>query len=144
MIILVLHGPNLGILGKRELEIYGTTKLSELNEIIRERAKELGIVIKVFQTNHEGKLIDFVEEHHGTSDALIINAGGLTHTSISLMDAVKAFGKPVVEVHLTDPAKREEFRHISYIGMVSEKTFVGKGVVSYLEALDYLYNKYGE
>lgn len=142
MNILILHGPNLGVLGRREIEIYGEMILPELNDMLNRTALEKGVVLKVFQSNHEGELIDLMEEHVDSSDALIINAGGLTHTSIALMDAARAYGKPVIEVHLTDPKEREEFRHVSYIGMVAEKSFTGKGVGSYLEALEYIVDKY--
>ena len=141
MIILVLHGPNLGLLGKREPEIYGQTTLNQLNNMLFKEADKRHIVLKIFQSNHEGRLIDLIEEIMDTSDALIINPGALAHTSIALMDAIKASGKPTVEVHLTDIAKREEFRKKSYIGMVAEKTFQGEGIQSYLDALDYLIKK---
>lgn len=142
MNILVLHGPNLGSLGRREIEIYGEMTLPDLNEMLNRTALEKGVMLKTFQSNHEGELIDLIEKNVDTTDALIINAGGLTHTSIALMDAAKAYGKPVIEVHLTDPKEREEFRHVSYIGMVAEKCFSGKGVGSYLEALEYVSDKY--
>ncbi len=142
MNILVLNGPNMKALGKRETDIYGKMTLPELNEMLFKTALEKGVVVKIFQSNHEGELIDLIEENVNTSDALIINAGGLTHTSIALMDAVKAFGKPVIEVHLTDPMKREEFRHVSYIGMVAEICFSGLGVGSYVKALEYVVDKY--
>jgi len=141
MIILVLHGPNLGLLGKREPEIYGQTTLNQLNNMLFKEADKRRIVLKIFQSNHEGRLIDLIEEIMDTSDALIINPGALAHTSIALMDAIKASGKPTVEVHLTDITKREEFRQKSYIGMVAEKTFQGEGIQSYLDALDYLIKK---
>jgi 3-dehydroquinate dehydratase-2 len=142
MIVLVLHGPNLSSLGKRELDIYGNTTLQELNELLHKRAFELGVALKVFQTNYEGRLIDLLETNNETSDAVIINPGGLAHTSIALMDAMHAYEKPVVEVHLTDLSQREEFRQISYTSMAAEKTIVGKGVMSYIEALEYLYENY--
>lgn len=138
MLILVLHGPNLSMLGKREPEIYGTVPLHDLNALLHRTAAEFNVGLKVFQSNHEGKLIDLLEEHHETSDALIINPGGLTHTSIALMDAVIAYGKPSVEVHLSDPQQREEFRHLSYMSYAVEKTFVGNGSGSYLKAIEYL------
>ena len=142
MKILILNGPNMKSLGRREIEIYGEMTLMDLNEMLEKSAFEKGVILKNFQSNHEGELIDLIEEHVDSSDALIINAGGLTHTSIALMDAVKAFGKPVVEVHLTNPMEREEFRHISYIGMVAEKCFAGFGVGSYIKALEYVVEKY--
>ncbi|MBU1024215.1 3-dehydroquinate dehydratase [bacterium] len=141
MNILVLHGPNLSTLGKREPEIYGTTTLREINALLNSAALQKNVLLKIFQSNHEGELIDLIEAHTDQSDALIINAGGLTHTSICLMDALKAFAKPVVEVHLTDPMQREEFRHTSYVGMAAEKSFVGEGTVSYIHAIEYLVEK---
>lgn len=143
MNILILHGPNLSTLGKREPEIYGTTTLMELNEMINSVALLKNITPKIFQSNHEGELIDLIEAHSPSSDAIIINPAGLTHTSISLMDALKASGTPVVEVHLSDPLKREDFRHKSYVGMVAEKSFVGEGTDSYIHAIEYLVEKYG-
>ena len=138
MIILVLHGPNLGILGNREPEIYGDKSLVQLNAIMHQEADKYKVVLKVFQSNHEGKLIDMIEENTEISDAIIINPGGLAHTSVVLMDALKAYGKPVIEVHLSDTSKREEFRKHSYVGMIAEKSFVGMGVVSYTEAIRHL------
>ena len=141
MLILILHGPNLATLGKREPEIYGSTTLTQLNNLLFRKADELHVIAKIFQTNHEGKLIDLIEENQETSDALIINPGAYTHTSIALMDAIKSFGKPSVEVHLTDITKREDFRKTSYVGSVVEKTFMGKNIVSYFNALEYLAKK---
>jgi 3-dehydroquinate dehydratase-2 len=141
MIILVLHGPNLGMLGKREPEIYGTMALHDLNDLLHKTATASRTTLKIFQSNHEGKLIDLLEEHQETSDALIINPGGLTHTSIALMDAVKAYGKPSVEVHLSNPQQREDFRHHSYMSYAVEKTFAGMGPDSYLKAIEYLVNR---
>ena len=144
MIILVLHGPNLGTLGKRQPKIYGTTTLTQLNDMLFKRADERKVVVKIFQSNYEGKLIDLIEENADTSDALIINPGALTHTSIALLDAIKAYGKPTIEVHLTDIANREDFRKISYVGMAAEKTFQGDWAKSYFDALDYLVDKYSK
>jgi 3-dehydroquinate dehydratase-2 len=141
MIILVLHGPNLGIIGRREPEIYGTMKLYQLNELLHRTADDYDATLRIFQSNYEGKLIDLLEDYQEMTDSLIINPGGLTHTSIALMDAVKAYSKPSVEVHLTDPQQREEFRHHSYISRVVEKTFVGNGSGSYLKAIEYLANR---
>jgi len=143
MIVLVLHGPNLSSLGKREVDIYGNTTLQELNELLHKRAFELGVALKVFQTNYEGRLIDLLEIHSETSDGAILNPGGLAHSSISLMDAIRAYGKPVVEVHITDPTQREEYRNISYTSMAAEITFAGEGVMSYIKALEYLYDNHG-
>lgn len=141
MIILILHGPNLSILGRREPDIYGTMTLHELNELLHRAADEHNVALRIFQSNHEGRLIDLLEEHQELTDALIINPGALTHTSIALMDAVKAYGKPSVEVHLSDPQQREEFRHHSYMSYVVEKTIVGNGSGSYLKAIEYLVNR---
>lgn len=138
MIIVVIHGPNLGALGRREPEIYGTITLKQIDDILHQNAREHNVILKTFQTNHEGKIIDLLEEHQETSDAVIINPGALAHTSIALMDAIKAYGKPAVEVHLTDLMLREEFRHNSYTSLVVEKSFTGLGIGSYVQALQYL------
>ena len=135
--IFVLNGPNLNRLGMREPEIYGTDTLDDIAGILEDRARELGLEIEVRQTNHEGHLIDWLHEAQAEgAKAVLLNAGGYTHTSIALHDAIRAIETPVIEVHLSDPAKREEFRHRSYVGMAARASFAGKGARSYLEALD--------
>jgi len=135
--ILVLNGPNLNMLGKREPEIYGTMTLWELEQYIYEQANELDIVADCIQSNHEGEIIDEIQYALEKHDGIIINAGGYTHTSVAIMDALKAVGLPVVEVHLSDIKKREEFRHHSYISLVAKKIIFGKGKEGYREALEF-------
>lgn len=138
MKFLVLNGPNLNLLGKREPEIYGKTTYDELLEMIKAHAAELGVSVECFQSNHEGDLIDKIQEADGIFDGIILNAGGYTHTSVSIRDAVASVSVPTVEVHLTDPDEREDFRKVNFIRPVCAATVSGKGVFSYLEALDIL------
>ena len=138
MKIWVINGPNINLLGTREPELYGSKTYEELLEYLETAARRLGIEVSCFQSNHEGTLIDWVQESKDKADAIIINAGGYTHTSIALMDAVKAVGKPMVEVHLTDPFQREAFRTTSYLSLVADKIIVNKGFDGYIEALEFL------
>ena len=138
MKICVINGPNINLLGQREPEIYGDKTYSDLIEYIKEEAYSLGIDVECFQSNHEGILIDWIHEGIGKVDGLIINAGAYTHTSIALMDAVKGSCIPTVEVHISNPKKREDFRKISYLSMVVDKTIEGKGFLGYIEALQWL------
>jgi 3-dehydroquinate dehydratase-2 len=135
--ILVIHGPNLNLLGEREPELYGSTTLEELNEILEDlgqgRAK-----IKFFQSNHEGAIIDCLHENRKVMDAVLINPGAFTHTSVALRDAIIAIKLPTVEVHLTDIYKREDFRRVSIIKGVCLAQFIGEGIISYKKALEYL------
>jgi len=137
MRVLVLHGPNLNLLGSREPEVYGSFSLEEVNAALDERAQARGIELQCLQSNHEGDLIDALHDAGaGTADVVLLNAGGLTHTSVSLRDAVVASGLPVIEVHLSNVAAREPFRHVSLIAPVAVGQVVGFGVDSYLLALD--------
>lgn len=136
MRILVLQGPNLNMLGTREPEIYGSQTLDQLHTTISRRAIELDFDVVFFQSNHEGALIDRL--HERDFDAAIVNAGGLTHTSVSLRDALLSISRPFVEVHLSDPSTREAFRHTSFLHDVAMTSIVGKGPAGYLEAVDYL------
>lgn len=140
MKIVLLNGPNLNTLGSRQPELYGTTTLHEIIEEIRRRADLRGASVRDLATNHEGALIDFLQEH-ADADGAIINPGGLAHTSVILRDAVAACSFPVVEVHLTDTAKREKFRHHSYLAEVTAHQIVGRGVAGYYEALDWLMDR---
>jgi 3-dehydroquinate dehydratase-2 len=133
---LVLQGPNLNMLGTREPELYGSETMQEVHAHVYRKAIELGLEVVFFQSNHEGALIDRVQEKD--FDALIVNAGGLTHTSVSLRDALLSIAKPFVEVHLTDPSKREPFRSVNYLSDIALHSIVGHGVAGYLEALDFL------
>lgn len=133
--VLVIQGPNLDLLGTREPEIYGSTTLDEVHDMIRTRAQELGLeVVDCFQSNHEGAIIDRL--HRRDFDVSIVNAGGLTHTSISLRDALTGIGRPFVEVHISDPWQRDEFRKVNFIHDVAFETIKGQGVAGYLMALD--------
>ena len=139
MKLFVLNGPNLDFLGIREPEIYGTETYADLEKYLKHCADELGITLSVFQSNHEGALIDEIHRaYFEHADGLIINAGGYTHTSIALMDAIKAVNIPTVEVHLSDPDCREDFRHLSYIAKVAVHRAVGHGFAGYREAMEYL------
>ena len=138
MKILFLNGPNLNMLGIREPEIYGKNAYSELERYIREFSAELGIECEIRQSNHEGVLVDYIQEAYGKMDAIVINAAAYTHTSIAILDALKAVALPAVEVHLSDVTKREEFRQISYVGMACRKSFAGYGFAGYRMAAEYL------
>jgi 3-dehydroquinate dehydratase II len=135
--IFILNGPNLNLLGTREPEIYGHDTLDDIAARLHDQATVLGVVIDMRQSNHEGHLIDWLHEaHFAGAKAVLLNAGGLTHTSIALHDAIKSISVPVIEVHLSDPAIREKFRHISYVGMAAHSGFAGHGPKSYELALD--------
>ena len=134
--ILVLEGPNLNLLGSREPELYGSETLDQVHTHISRRALELGLTVVFFQSNHEGELIDRL--HERDFDGALVNAGGLTHTSVSLRDALLAVGRPFVEVHLTDPSTREAFRSVNFISDIALQSIVGKGAPGYVEALDIL------
>jgi 3-dehydroquinate dehydratase-2 len=134
--VLVLQGPNLNLLGSREPEIYGRQTLDELHDSIRAHAGPLGLEVDCFQSNHEGALIDRL--HARDFEAAIVNAGGLTHTSVSLRDALLAVRRPFIEVHLSDPASREPFRHVNYLSDIALDSIVGLGAQGYLLALDRL------
>ncbi|MDP4574825.1 type II 3-dehydroquinate dehydratase [Qipengyuania sp. G39] len=135
--VFVLNGPNLNLLGTREPEIYGSDTLDDIARMLEAKAQELGLAIDMRQTNHEGVLVDWLHEAREVgAKAVLLNAGAYTHTSIALLDAIKAIGVPVIEVHLSDPAKREEFRHISYVGMGAVDEVKGLGPRGYAVALE--------
>lgn len=135
--ILVLNGPNLNMLGTREPEIYGADTLDDIAGRLTERGRELGFAVDVRQSNHEGHLIDWLQESQDWGvKAILLNAGALTHTSIALYDAIKAINAPVIEVHLSNPMARESFRHASYVGRAARGTISGFGAQSYLLALE--------
>ncbi|MCL4673561.1 MAG: type II 3-dehydroquinate dehydratase [Sphingomonadaceae bacterium] len=136
-IIYVLNGPNLNLLGLREPEIYGTTTLDDIAGMLEDHARPLGYEIDMRQSNHEGHLIDWLHEAQAEgARAVLLNAGGYTHTSVALHDAIKSITVPVIEVHLSNPKAREPFRHHSYVGLAAAKTVEGHGAQSYLIALD--------
>ena len=136
--VFVLNGPNLNLLGLREPEIYGSATLDDIAAMLEDRAQELGLTIDMRQSNHEGHLIDWMHEARAVgAKAVIINAGAYTHTSIALHDAARAIELPCIEVHLSDPMKREPFRHVSYIGMACVAEFRGHGPQGYVMALEH-------
>lgn len=138
MKILVLNGPNLNMLGIREPNIYGKATYRDLIRLIKRHAKDNKIAVKCYQSNSEGRLISAIQKAYRRYDGIVINPGAYTHTSIALLDAVKAVGIPTVEVHISDPDTREEFRKVSYIRKAAVKTVAGKGFDGYLEAIDFL------
>jgi 3-dehydroquinate dehydratase-2 len=134
--VLVLNGPNLNLLGTREPEIYGSTSLAEIEAGLVRRGKELGLEVATFQSNHEGALIDRLQLRD--FDWAIVNAGGLTHTSVSLRDALLGVARPFVEVHLSDPSRREEFRHVNFLADIAAERIVGRGAAGYTMALEFI------
>ncbi|MGD9811917.1 MAG: type II 3-dehydroquinate dehydratase [Sphingobium sp.] len=135
--IMVLNGPNLNLLGQREPEIYGYDTLDDVADRLGDAAYRANIELDFRQSNHEGQLIDWLHEGNEAKVlAIILNPGGLTHTSVSLLDAIKSIKVPVIEVHLSNPAAREEFRHKSYVGMAAKGTVAGFGVMSYMLAFE--------
>ena len=135
--IFVLNGPNLNLLGTREPEIYGSATLDDIAGMLEDAARPLGITIDMRQSNHEGHLIDWLHEANAVgAKAVLLNAGGYTHTSVAILDAIKAIAVPVFEVHLSDPQTRENFRHFSYVGLGAVACFSGHGAASYTRALD--------
>ncbi len=143
MKILVVNGPNLNLLGLREPEIYGSRTYGDLLELIRTEANLLGAEVSFVQSNHEGDLVDAIQGAYQTMDGIIINPGAYTHTSIALLDAIKAVGVPTVEVHISGPDMREDFRRVSYIRPACVATIKGHGLEGYLEALRLLCKKEG-
>ena len=137
MNVLVIHGPNLHLLGKRKPEVYGKVTLAGLNAAIRKYAAGLGIKVRIFQNNSEGRIIDLLTSASGWSDAVVINPGAYTHYSYAIRDAIEALAVPAVEVHLSDIAKREPFRRISVIKPVCLAQFKGEGRLSYFRALEF-------
>ena len=139
MHILVINGPNMNMLGIRQPEIYGRATYADLQKMIQEEADKLGVQVSFFQSNHEGALVDAIQQaYFDKVDGIIINPAAYTHTSVALLDAVKAVGIPTVEVHVSDPDSREEFRHVSYIRAACVGTIRGHGLPGYLEALHLL------
>ena len=141
MRILILNGPNLNMLGIREPEIYGHETYDDLCSMIQKEAGSMGVGVEFYQSNHEGALVDAIQQAYGVVDGIVINPGAYTHTSVALLDAVKAVGIPAVEVHISDPDTREEFRKTSYIRAACVKTVKGHGLSGYVEALRFLCGK---
>ena len=138
MKILVLNGPNINMLGIREPGVYGTDSFADLLALLEKTAAEEGIAIEQYQSNHEGCLVDKIQEAFGKFDGIVINPAAYTHTSIAILDALKAVGIPAVEVHISDVSAREDFRQISYAGLACCKTIMGHGIEGYREAILYL------
>ena len=143
MKILVLNGPNLNFLGIREPDIYGKQTYADLENFVRAAAREYGVEVELSQSNHEGDLVDKIQWAYGKADGIVINPAAYTHTSVAILDALKAVALPAVEVHLSDVNAREPFRHISYAGMACEKSFIGLGFEGYRQAIQYLKQNYG-
>lgn len=136
--ILVINGPNINMLGVREPDIYGKKTYSDLVAFIQDAAKELNLEVKCFQSNHEGAIVDEIQQALGTFDGIVINPAAYTHTSVAILDALKAVGLPAVEVHISDVTKRESFRQISYAGMACKQHYIGFGFDGYKMALQFL------
>ena len=143
MRILVLNGPNINMLGIREPGIYGKNTFADLLELLKETGSRLGIEVSQFQSNHEGDLVDKIQWAYGKIDGIVINPAADTHTSVAILDALKAVSIPAVEVHISDVDSREAFRQISYPGLACEKTIKGQGLDGYRQAIVYLAEKYG-
>ena len=142
MKLLVLNGPNLNFLGIREPDIYGRQTYADLEAFVRSAAEECGVEVELYQSNHEGDLVDKIQWAYGRIDGIVINPPASTHTSVAILDALKAVALPTVEVHLSDVNSRETFRHVSYPGMACEKSFIGLGFEGYRQAIQYLCQKY--
>ena len=139
MKILVINGPNLNMLGVREPGIYGKSSFADLLSLLEDTAQELGIAVEQYQSNHEGDLVDKIQWAYGKVDGIVINPAAYTHTSVAILDALKAVSIPAVEVHISDVDARESFRQISYAGLACCKTIKGHGLDGYREAILYLY-----
>lgn len=144
MKILVINGPNINMVGIREPGVYGKQTFADLLNLIDETAADLGITIEQYQSNHEGDLVDKIQGACGNTDGIVINPAAYTHTSVAILDALKAVSIPAVEVHISDVSAREAFRQISYAGMACELTIAGQGLDGYRQAIIYLKEKYAK
>lgn len=142
MKILIINGPNINLLGIREPDIYGSQNFQALLDLIRRTAEDYDIEAEQFQSNHEGAIVDKIQQCYGIVDAIVINPAAYTHTSVAILDALKAVRIPAVEVHISNVDAREPFRQISYAGMACEKTIKGLGIEGYRQAMIYLIEKY--
>ena len=142
MKILVINGPNLNMLGIREPKLYGRETYEDLCRLIRQKAEQLGVEVDLFQSNSEGEIVTRIQQAYGREDGIIINPGAYTHTSIAILDALKAVGLPAAEVHITDIRAREPFRQISYAGMACQRHYIGMGFDGYLKAMEDLAEQY--
>lgn len=142
MHLLIINGPNINMLGIREPDIYGKNTYTDLCELIKTKAEEMNVTVELYQSNHEGAIVDKIQEAYGKADGIVINPAAYTHTSVAILDALKAVSIPTCEVHISDVDAREDFRKISYVGLYAEKKFAGFGFDGYLMAMDYLKEKY--
>ena len=140
MKLLIINGPNINMIGIREPELYGNKSHDDLVAYIENICESMKVDVEIFQSNHEGDIITRIQDAYGNTDGIIINPAAYTHTSIGILDALKAVAIPTVEVHLSDPSSREDFRKVSYAGMACEKTFSGMGFDGYAKAVEYLSN----
>ena len=138
MKFLIINGPNINMLGIREPAVYGRETFEDLQQLVRDTCRENGIVCELFQSNHEGAIVDKIQEAYGKVDGIVINPAAYTHTSIAILDALKAVQIPAVEIHISDVSRREAFRQISYAGMACKKTFMGLGIEGYRKAIEWL------
>lgn len=143
MKLLIINGPNINMLGIREPGIYGKRTFQDLLMLLQEKASQLQVEIEQYQSNHEGCIVDKIQDAYGKFDAIVINPAAYTHTSVAILDALKSVGIPAVEVHISDVDAREAFRQISYPGLYCEKTIKGQGLEGYCQAMEYLKDKYG-
>ena len=141
MKLLIINGPNINLLGLREPDIYGTQNYATLCAQVRSTCHSLDIDCELFQSNHEGAIVDKIQDAYQSFDGIVINPAAYTHTSIAILDALKAVGIPTVEVHISDVSKREDFRQISYVSKVAVKTIMGQGIDGYIQAIEFL-NEY--
>ena len=143
MKILVINGPNLNMLGIREPDIYGKSTYRDLVNMISDHANKKGVEVEFYQSNHEGDIVDKIQEAYKNADGIVINPAAYTHTSVAILDALKAVALPTVEVHLTDISTREKFRQFSYVSLYAERTICGQGFEGYSQGLEYLKENYG-
>ena len=138
MKLFIINGPNLNLLGVREPELYGRQDYAALVKLVENTCEELGIEVDIYQSNHEGDLVDKIQSAYGAADGIVINPAAYTHTSVAILDALKAVALPAVEVHISDVSRREDFRQVSYAGMACVKTYMGLGLEGYRQAILYL------
>lgn len=143
MHLLVINGPNLNMLGIREPDVYGKNTYADLCNMIKAKSDEMNVTVELFQSNHEGAIVDKIQEVLGKADGIVINPAAYTHTSVAILDALKAVQIPACEVHISDINSREEFRKFSYVSLYAEKTIAGYGFDGYVMAMEYLKEKYG-
>lgn len=141
MRILVINGPNLNMLGIREPDIYGKSTYKDLCDLINEEAVKMGVEVEIYQSNYEGDIVTKIQQAYQKFDGIVINPAAYTHTSVAILDALKAVGIPTCEVHISNVAEREDFRQISYVSHVAKERFIGLGFNGYIEAMKYLINK---